>query len=124
MDTLYSKKTETFATVTVLQPTPYDASIALPLPVPTQVKIPVFTTGFLLFLDSAIYHSGPSTLSAWIPNIADKGREGKEGTGKLRELVLEWAQRGGKAREGEPEVRMEEGEDTKAGEDMMESDSP
>ncbi|BGP34925.1 hypothetical protein JCM10296v2_006749 [Rhodotorula toruloides] len=64
---------------------------------PTQLDIPLHPTGLLLYLSHAHYESGPTPLVSWVPcspNV-ERGMERGEGVERMRELVEEWAARGG-----------------------------
>lgn len=79
------------------------------------INLPFSTTGYLLFLNNALYNSGPTTLACWIPNEVAQGREELEGLGRMNRLVEEWNERGGKAREG----LMDEDEDEEVEEEVV-----
>lgn len=66
---------------------------------PTQLDIPLHPTGLLLYLSHAHYESGSTPLVSWVPCSAnvERGMERGEGVERMRELVDEWAARGGPA---------------------------
>jgi snurportin-1 len=100
--------------VTVLMPSP-----SLPLsaiPIATAIEIDFDPEGLLLYLKSARYESGETTLVAWLPN-GDQSRDdarmeevgkGENALGRFEELVSEWGKRGGESSRDE-EIIMEVG---------------
>ncbi|BGP27220.1 snurportin-1 [Rhodotorula toruloides] len=66
---------------------------------PTLLDIPLHPTGLLFYLSHAHYESGSTPLVSWVscsPNV-ERGMERGEGVERMRELVEEWAVRGGPA---------------------------
>ncbi|KAM0749589.1 hypothetical protein T439DRAFT_381895 [Meredithblackwellia eburnea MCA 4105] len=78
---------------TVLLPSPSTPETPL-VPGPHPNPFPVELTGLLLYLSRAHYESGPTTLVGWVPCEVESELKGKEGTGRLKELV-EVAREGG-----------------------------